>query len=330
VALGLFCSSLPQGYAAAPCARVLGQTLAMRQRGRQRIFEVAQFLFDVLEEGGLSPTGPGIRAVQKVRLMHAGIRQRMIHAPGWSQADGIPINQEDMAATVLPFSVVSLDVFEKLGRAVSASEEQAWLHVWNVVGHLLGVQDQLLPRSRSDGEAFLEAFRRRHWAASSEGKELTKMLVEIMQDYYPPLLACIPGALIRHFAGTRCADLLDLPRTDWKPLLGIMEILLCSGKDGAGLDDLSRHVISCLTGSLSGQFEGESWTDLLWQAVAALGPLLLASGNGETGIGPLLRRASHRLMRGLVQAHRDVLLTEGSCRQPTLLRTAIGASMAGA
>src|SRR5262249_23570363 len=57
VALGLFYSSLPQGYAAVPCARVLGGTRAMADHARRRIFETGQFLFDVLDEGALAPAG---------------------------------------------------------------------------------------------------------------------------------------------------------------------------------------------------------------------------------------------------------------------------------
>ena len=70
VSLGLFCSSLPQGYAAGSCAQVHGPNPSVIDNASRRIFETAQFLFDVLDEGGLSPSGRGIRACQKVRLMH--------------------------------------------------------------------------------------------------------------------------------------------------------------------------------------------------------------------------------------------------------------------
>ena len=61
VAVGLFCSSLPQGYAVARCARLLVKTQALTRRVSQRVFETGQFLLDVLAEGGLEPgAGPTV------------------------------------------------------------------------------------------------------------------------------------------------------------------------------------------------------------------------------------------------------------------------------
>ncbi len=58
VATGLFCSSLPQAYAAAHGAHVINQTQAMTRHVRQRVFETAQFIFDVMDEGGAGTQGP--------------------------------------------------------------------------------------------------------------------------------------------------------------------------------------------------------------------------------------------------------------------------------
>ena len=44
-----------------PIVGVVNPTGAMLERVRQRIFETAQFLFDVLDEGSLAPAGRGDR-----------------------------------------------------------------------------------------------------------------------------------------------------------------------------------------------------------------------------------------------------------------------------
>ena len=54
------------------------ETGALLDRVRQRIFETAQFLFDVLDEESLGEKGRGVRSAQRVRLMHAAIR-RLVH-----------------------------------------------------------------------------------------------------------------------------------------------------------------------------------------------------------------------------------------------------------
>jgi squalene cyclase len=209
VALALFCSSLPQGYAAAPCARLLVRSQAMTRHVRQRIFETAQFLFDVMEEGALRPGGPGVRSAQKVRLLHAILR--LVHQPGpQNETNEVLINQEDMAGALLTFSCVTFDVLRRLWK-FEAAEGEAWLHAWTVVGHLLGIRAELLPHTLGEAETLMEAFRRRQWASSPEGKELARALVALMQEYYPPALAGVPVLLIRLFAGDHCADLLGLP-----------------------------------------------------------------------------------------------------------------------
>jgi hypothetical protein len=71
IAAGLFCSSLPQAYAAASGAHVIMQTQGMTRHVRRRVFETAQFLFDTMDHGGLARGGRGVRSAQKVRLMHA-------------------------------------------------------------------------------------------------------------------------------------------------------------------------------------------------------------------------------------------------------------------
>lgn len=219
VAMGLFCSSLPQAYASAHGAYVIVQTQGLTRHTKQRIFETAQFLFDVLDEGALEKDGRGIRTAQKVRLMHATVRHLLLQRPDpkWDTAlRGLPINQEDLAGTLMTFSVVTLEALRTLGIPYSVEEANAWLHTWKVVGTLLGIEEQLLPRDILDGQELMEAIRDRQWANAPEGKTLIQPLVQMMQDYFPgPILDGIPNSLIRLLAGDVCADYLGLPPADW-------------------------------------------------------------------------------------------------------------------
>ncbi len=219
VATCLFCSSLPQAYAAAKGARVITSTQAMTRHTKQRIFETAQFLFDTVSEGAFGPNGRGARTVQKVRLMHATVRHylRTRADPPWDTAFlGEPLNQEDLAGTLMTFSIVVLDGLEKLGVQVSLEEQQAWLHAWKVVGHFLGLEPELMPDGLDDAHELMEAIRDRQWRASPDGKELMKPLIELMQQYFPgTAFDGFPVALVRLLSGDHCADLLGLPPADW-------------------------------------------------------------------------------------------------------------------
>ncbi len=223
VAISLFCSSLPQAYAAAHGAQVLTQTGGMTKHVRQRIFETAQFVFDVLDEGGLEPNGRGMRSAQKIRLMHAAIRHLLLtrEKPQWDSAKlGLPINQEDLAGTLLTFSVITLDGMKKLGIPVSEEEGEAWIHFWNVIGSFLGVEHALHARDVADAHLLMDAIRDRQWARSTSGRALIRPLIRLMEELIPgKAFDGIPIAMMRELAGDHCADLLGLPPTDWTRLL---------------------------------------------------------------------------------------------------------------
>ncbi len=244
VAAGLFCSSLPQAYAAAHGAHVITQTQGMTKHVKQRVFETAQFVFDVMDEDALSPNGRGVRTIQKVRLMHAAVRH-LLNSQEWDEKKfGVPINQEDLAGTLMTFSVVTFDALKRLGVEVTPDEGEAWLHAWKVVGDLLGVSDALLPRDVSDAEELMEAIRDRQWARGEDGVELIKPLIETMQAYFPgDAFDGLPTALVRTLAGDHCADLLGLPQADWtRSLISVgttVDQLL-----GGGTGDLSARLVA--------------------------------------------------------------------------------------
>lgn len=219
VATGLFCSALPQAYAAGFGAHALAQTQSMvrdDQKLVQRIFETAQFLFDVLAPDAFGPDGRGLRATQKVRLMHAGVRYLIRNRTPWDAAKyGQPLNQEDLAGTLMTFSVVILDALRTLGVTVSEEESRAWLGAWRTIGGLLGVELQLIPTDVADGQELMEAIRDRQWRRTDDGRRFGAALVGMMQGYFPgALLDGIPVSLIRTLAGDGCAEVLQLPPAD--------------------------------------------------------------------------------------------------------------------
>jgi hypothetical protein len=220
VATGLFCAALPQTYCAARGAKVLVYSGRLDLDVRRRILETAQLIFDVTDEGALGPAGRGVRTIQKVRLMHATLRHLTLAQGRWDMADGLPINQEDLAATLMCFSTVILSALDRFSLAISADERAAWMHLWRVVGALLGIAPALIPIDEADGKALMDAVRRRQWSASPQGATLGRALVTCMADYMPtPGLERLPVTLIRHLGGDACADLLGLPPSDWTGLL---------------------------------------------------------------------------------------------------------------
>ncbi|MGO9927552.1 MAG: oxygenase MpaB family protein [Mycobacterium sp.] len=226
IILCLFCASLPASYAAARGVKALYLTARLDTDARRRVMETGQFLMDVLAVGGLDEGGKGRRAIQRVRLMHAAVRHlikaRNELTPGmWHPEWGTPINQEDLAGSLLTFSYVVAEPMPRLGVRVSAKDVDAYLHLWNVIGHLIGVRDELLARDVSDATALVDAIRRRQFQASPEGQELTGALLGLMDELTPlhRFDDTIPP-MIRHLIGDETADLLLVPKSDLADDLG--------------------------------------------------------------------------------------------------------------
>ncbi len=236
VTVALNCASLPGSYLAAKGARVIQRTGRLSRDPRRRVVETAQMVFDVMEPGGLSPQGHGIRTAQKVRLMHAAIRHLLLfnEREPWDLAElGMPINQEDMAGVMLTFSAAVTESLQKLGVTLTDRECESYLHVWKVVAHLLGLRPELLPEDYADAIRLGDAIERRHFRASLEGQELTVDLTKMLEEAIPgELLDGVPSAMMRFLLEDDRADLLEIaPASAFSLLIEIATRLVRAGDE---------------------------------------------------------------------------------------------------
>jgi len=159
IALILCAKSLPECYACANGVQVLYQTGRLSEHNgsldafTRRVAETAQFIVNTMSPGGLTSRGLGIRSAQKVRLIHAAVRH-YIHKSDWdAEKYGEPINQEDMAGTLMSFAPLVLEGLETLGVKISDADKEAYVHAWRVVGHFMGIDADLLPNNFADADA---------------------------------------------------------------------------------------------------------------------------------------------------------------------------------
>jgi uncharacterized protein with NAD-binding domain and iron-sulfur cluster len=219
----LFCASLPAGYAAAKGVQVLGRTGELLKRPQRRIMETGRLLITVMQDGNLEPGAPGWTDIRRVRLMHAGIRRMILtdQINPWDAADlGVPLNQEDLLGTLWTFSLTTIDALRRSGVPVSVDEAEAYLHVWCVVGHLLGVGPDLLPLSVDEARLSFDAIRRRQYRSSPEGQAMTRALIALLRQLIGWRgLSGLPPSAIRFLAGAEVAKVLDVPRSNWTEAL---------------------------------------------------------------------------------------------------------------
>ncbi|WP_411275211.1 oxygenase MpaB family protein [Daejeonella sp.] len=173
--LGLL--SLPYCYTAAKGAMVLHLTELIRKQTTKRLFDTAIFIWEVLAPGAFDEKGKAFAEILKVRIIHAFVRQYILSNDKWDQAWGLPVNQEDMAGTNLSFSLIVIRGLRKLGYRVSKSDEEAFLHIWAVIGFLSGLEKELIPENPIQAELLDGRIKHRQFASSVHGKELTYSLI---------------------------------------------------------------------------------------------------------------------------------------------------------
>jgi len=232
----LFCASLPECYVVPDLAGVLHVAGQLEAHTDYRVRSTAAMIFPVMMHGGLtSAEGSGIAQILKVRLIHATIRHLILRgnpsdavmdggiavAPmdgpcrnvndtlynhGWDvAANGVPCNQEELAYTLLTFHYIFLRALRKLGLGLPQQDEQAYLHIWNVVGHILGIESGLMPQTMEQAEASfndIQARARLSPYLPDPRPELGAALMKAMQNQIPlRILKPFPILLTRYLCG---------------------------------------------------------------------------------------------------------------------------------
>jgi hypothetical protein len=227
LASGLFLASLPMSYACAKGAEPLVRTARMTKSPKRRILETGQMIIEAMSPGSLVPGARGYSVVRRVRLMHAAVRHTLtdpdaIKAIGgtaiapWDDSCGIPLNQEDLLGTLLAFSVVGIKSLAQVGVTLSVLDVEAYVHTWNLVGHQLGIRDDLLPLNHADASVVAERIFSSQSAPSEAGCELTATTIAAMQDLIKvKMLRGLPASGIRFFLGEDTANLLGVPTANW-------------------------------------------------------------------------------------------------------------------
>jgi hypothetical protein len=230
----LFCRSLPECYVVPDLAAVLQVSGQLTQHTDYRVRSTAAMIFPVMMTGGLTtPEGGGIAQTLKVRLIHATIRHLILHGNpsdvsgvvsplvldgppksmheallghGWNvEADGLPCNQEELAYTLLTFSHCFLSSLHRLNLGLGPEDEGAYLHAWNVVGHVLGIHRDLMVQDTPQAQALFEAMQARGRAdpvSPDPRPALGTALMNAMSAEIPFRIAKpMPVLMTRHLCG---------------------------------------------------------------------------------------------------------------------------------
>ncbi len=232
----LAAASLPQCYLDHRGTPVLAATHQLTDHVFRRLIQTSHLVFTVYDPGSLfdGPDEPdaipaAIHKAQTVRLIHALMRHLLLQdgshirypqsmadvlwARRWDSARlGKPINQEDEAFVLLTFSHVVIEGFGRLALVLTDQDKEAVLHLWNVVGFVLGINESLMAHTYEDAQLLYKILMARLRGPSESGQRLTKALVDWINGLLPAFLRWFDagGELITFLNGEDDAAMLGV------------------------------------------------------------------------------------------------------------------------
>lgn len=212
--------SLPLAFAAGNGVQAVYRARRLKDDPVRRLYDTAQMIVNVMQVGELARGKLGWRTAVKVRLIHALMRRHVQSEPArpWLDGWGTPINQEDLAGTLLSFSAAALRGLRRMGVKLSKEEADSYIYAWSAVGRLLGVDEALLVGTEKEALRLANHIGRRQICATPEGRALAEQLMTALAKLF--LLPGYANSLAHFFLedtafGRNIAEVLALPAPDW-------------------------------------------------------------------------------------------------------------------
>lgn len=224
--------SLVLGYASPGGNKPLVFSGRLKQQAKRRLDETARFVQAVSRPGGMRPFADGWQITLKVRLIHAQVRRMIMKSGRWdSNAWGHPVNQHDMAGTVLLFSVAIIDGLRKLGMNIEHEEAERYVHLWRWVGRLIGVDEDVLPGSEAEAMRLADLISLTMGEPDQDSRDLTRCLFEAAYDgcttkgqIKQAERNVMVGRLVcRELIGDELADKLGVPKVTLRHAMPMMK-----------------------------------------------------------------------------------------------------------
>ncbi|WP_410636241.1 oxygenase MpaB family protein [Amycolatopsis sp. cmx-4-83] len=224
---------------------------------QDRAAKTFTFGYDLSDLNAFQPTGQFVVTANKTRLVHAAVRHLLPQSAHWRAVadEQIPISNGDILVT---FHSLGTYVHRKLLEwrvPMSAADEEAFLHQWQVAIHLLGVRDEFIPKTWAEADAQSTRVLTPLLAPTTEGKELAQDLLGLTAQIDLGVTRGFLNEFVRYVLSDAVGDWLGLPRdyaaaalvrTGWPAYIAFREGLLPIAPAGFYLFDQFIRAIAML------------------------------------------------------------------------------------
>ena len=249
--------ALMAGYSIPALSLPLIQTGALMHDALPRLMRTYAYILAVSEHPQLNSSSynnhqpieqvlaigsEGWRQSIKVRQIHTTVRQNLLKGKGnaakgiipstdqhhnvdgsWNTDYwGIPINQTDMIATHLQFSLLIMRGLRLLGARISTEEAEGILHLWNLASYWIGVDLQRLPKDETACWEWLYTYLSIQQLDFKMGQPLAKALHDLPRQLMGEdnrrgrFVEMVNASVTRTLVGDDIGDGLDLPKSKFR------------------------------------------------------------------------------------------------------------------
>lgn len=192
---------------------------------------VVQLLVNVSDAHAFGEHGRAVVTAHKLRLLHAGIRALADkYRPGFRDRFGVPVNHEDMLATIMAFSWLVVDGIRRLGLPLDDGEAEDLYYVWKVFAQVMGIHppgrpddDSLVPANVAEAREFYDAYVRRTNTMPDRnryGVVLTEDNLQMMERLIPLVPRLCGLGLAPYLCMTELLSREELARIGFVPMPG--------------------------------------------------------------------------------------------------------------
>jgi uncharacterized protein (DUF2236 family) len=223
-AMAMLASSLPRGYAAPCLCEILSISRDLQKHPYQRLMGVIQLLVNVSNPGSFEAHGKAVVTAQKLRLLHAGVRTMVPRfRPGYDERHGVPVNHEDMLATIMAFSYLVIVGIRRLELPLPEAEAEDYHYLWWVYAQMMGIPEEYVPATLAEAGEFYDSYVRRHDTGPAEnpyGLVLTQDNLDMMKSLIPKPLRLLGFGAAPAIAMAELMTPQELARVGVRPIAG--------------------------------------------------------------------------------------------------------------
>ena len=184
---------------------------------KSRAAKTFTYGYDLNAPDAFKPSGKFIVTSHKTRLTHAAVRHLLPQSAAWRGVTDhpIPISNGDILVTFHSLGTYvrrQLLQWRQFGLRMSAAEEEAFLHMWQVALHLLGVRHEFIPATWAAAEEQSRYVLTPLLAPTREGIDLADTLLNLTSSIDLGITKGFQREFARYVLSDEIGNWLRLPR----------------------------------------------------------------------------------------------------------------------